>query len=648
MEGLAIFLVLVLVATPIVAILALSRVRQLASQLDSLRIPDLIARIYALETKIAALELPATGQKGEPVMGTSPAEAASPSTLTARPLPKPSSFPDASSPPPATQRDFTVASGSVAPALSLPSYRDSGREKGSSALDLESLIAGRWLNRVGILAVIVGVSFFLKYAFDNDWIGATGRVAIGILLGAAMLPWSQWLLGRGYSYFSEGIAALGQATLLLSIWAGCRYYTLFSTDVGFGAMIAVTAVMALVALGRNTERIALLSLLGGFLTPILLSTGKDEQVALFTYLLILGAGLLVISAKRNWRSLAPVSFLFTLVYYWGWYDTFYHPAKLERTLAFATLFFVLYGALPVLRAVRSSGVEALSLAILLLNSFAYFGALYVLLWPNYRWTLTILALALSAAHVGVARFAPTPKSGDSAITRQMLAGLALTFVTVAIPIRLDGKWITLALALEGAIVIWIGFSSQVSRMRLAGYGLLGVAAARALFLTLPAAQFFFNERFATYFAVVACMAVALYAARQHSEAVNQGETNVLAGLAVAINVFALIALSLEFWDHFGYHASLGIDSGLAQHLALSLLWTAYASVLILLGMKRASALLRWQALALFGLVVVKVFFYDSSYLQRFYRILSFLILGIVLLVISFLYQSKVSKARAAS
>ena len=91
-----------------------------------------------------------------------------------------------------------------------------------------------------------------------------------------------------------------------------------------------------------------------------------------------------------------------------------------------------------------------------------------------------------------------------------------------------------------------------------------------------------------------------------------------------------------------------MDRSLAQHLALSLLWTAYATVLILIGVKRSSALLRWQALALFGLVVMKVFLYDSSYLDRVYRILSFFILGVVLLVVSFLYQRRASRERAAS
>src|SRR5258705_12436118 len=97
---------------------------------------------------------------------------------------------------------------------------------------LENLIGGHWLNRIGILAVFIGISFFLKYALDNNWIGPSGRVAIGILFCALMLPWSHWLLFRCYPYFSYGIAALGQALLFLFLLAAFRFYAIF--DGGFG------------------------------------------------------------------------------------------------------------------------------------------------------------------------------------------------------------------------------------------------------------------------------------------------------------------------------------------------------------------------------------------------------------------------------
>ncbi len=653
MPLLAVLLVLLLVATPILAILAYSRVQQLTEQLRVAPLQDLVSRIYSLEQRLAAIEkapgaVPISAAQPPP----SPAPSASPTappiapTPSVTPAPPVSPAQAAQETPKRAERTMGLSQAGIPPVPSLG--LSLSRDKTSSSSDLETLIAGRWLNRIGILALIIAVSFFLKYAFDNNWIGPSGRVAIGILLGAAMLPWSQWLLGKGYSYFSEGIAALGQATLLLSVWAGCRYYTLFSREVGFAGMVVVTAVMAAVALGRNSERIALLSLLGGFLTPLLVSTGKDEQIVLCTYLLILGAGILVMATRRDWRSLAPISFVLTQLYFWGWYDTFYRTEKLERTIVFATLFFLLYLVLHVLRAVRFSSLDTIGIFLLLLNSFAYLCALYVMLWPQDRWPLTLLVLALSAGHLVLARFVPSPKAGESRLTRQLFAGLALTFVTLAIPIRLEGKWITLAFAVEGAILVWTGYRSLAPLLRQAGFFLIVVAAFRVVFLPAPAPQFLLNERFATYLVVIACMGVALFAAREHNASVGEQEMNALGVLAVAINIYALVALSLELWDYFGRGASLGIDSGLAQHLALSLLWTLYASALIAIGIKRRTPLLRWQALVLFGLVVAKVFFYDSSYLERLYRIISFLILGLVLLVVSFLYQSKTSKERSSS
>lgn len=653
MELLIALVALVLLVTPIIGVMAFSRLRRIENSLGNLPLQNLVSRIFALEQRLAALEKSLAAGSGvqprpEAARVVAPPVESSRPPVPAQPSPNPPS-------PISTQAKAEASRplDSSAPihrikTLAESARSDSPRKASSPPLDLEALIGGSWLNRIGIVALIAAVSFFLKYAFDNNWIGPRGRVGIGILLGAAMLPWSQWLLARGYQYFSEGIAALGAAVLYLSIWAGWHYYALFSQSVAFGSMIVVTAVMAIVALGRNSERIAVLSLLGGFLTPAMVSTGKDQQVVLFTYLLILGAGLLVMEGRRDWRWLAPLAFVLSQIYFWDWYETFYSASRLERTILFATLFFVLYAAMPVLRTIGLGRVAELDIFLMLINAFAYLGALYLMLWPQQRWTLTLFVLALSAAHVLAARLIPPPKTGESPLTRFVFAGLALTFATLAIPIRLDGKWITLAFAVEGATLVWTGFRTLTLLWRQAGYFLLAVAAFRVLAVPLPAQTFLLNQRFATYLALISCFAVVLLLARQYVSSIGGGETSALGILAVGINVYALIVLSLELWDYFGHNASLEMDRSLAQHLALSLLWTAYATVLILIGVKRSSALLRWQALALFGLVVMKVFLYDSSYLDRVYRILSFFILGVVLLVVSFLYQRRASRERAAS
>jgi uncharacterized membrane protein len=621
MDALIALAVLAVLAGPVLAILALVSVRRLDANLSLSRFEELTARFLALERQVRELE----------------------SRLPARPPapPEPVSRPSAAPPPP-------VAPAPPPPPEAKPVMLPVASRPGASEpspLDIENLIAGRWFNRIGIVALLIAVSYFLKLAFDNDWIGHGGRVAIGLLLGALMLPWSHWLLGRGYTYFSEGITALGEATLFLSVWAGCQYYSLYSRDVGFAAMIVITAVMAAVAIGRDSQRIAVLSLAGGLLAPILASSGKDQQVVLFTYLLLLGASTLVIGAKKRWRSLAPIGLIGTGAYFWGWYGEFFHRSSpLERTVVFATLFFLLYSAAPLARSLKGHRLHEVELLTLLANELAYSVALFVLLWPDDKWPLTLLFVALAASHVAAARILPPPKDGGSATAKLVFAGLALTFLTLAIPIRLEGKWITLSFSVEGAALVWTGFRTASNFLRQAGYLMLTIAGLRLLFLPPSGGALFWNGRFGAYLLLIGCLAIALRAAQLHEKSVVRQERIEVGLFAVAINVFALTALSGEFWDYFG-HANTGIEAALAQHLALSLLWTAYATALLTVGVQQESALLRWQSLSLFGLVVAKVFVYDLSFLERAYKIFSFFVLGAVLLGVSFFYSRKLARER---
>jgi len=163
---------------------------------------------------------------------------------------------------------------------------------------------------------------------------------------------------------------------------------------------------------------------------------------------------------------------------------------------------------------------------------------------------------------------------------------------------------------------------------------------RLVVLSIPAGTFLWNQRFLTFAVAVACFALGCTFVRELAPQFDESERNVFVVLAIAVNVYALIALSLEVWDLLGHANALGIEGWLAQQLGLSVLWTIYAAALILAGMARHAAMLRWQALALFAVVVAKVFLYDLSILSRFYRIISFLVLGVLLLGVSFLYQKR--------
>lgn len=190
-------------------------------------------------------------------------------------------------------------------------------------------------------------------------------------------------------------------------------------------------------------------------------------------------------------------------------------------------------------------------------------------------------------------------------------------------------------------MVWAGVRARKPGLRGAGLLLFAVVTARLLVLPIPAPRLLWNARFAAFAAAAACFVLALWLRRSADEGSGEWERAALAALAVAVNVLAVVALSLEVWDFVGRPAAgAAAAPNLARSMALSLLWIGYASVLMALGVRRRAALLRWQGLALFGLAAGKVFFYDLSFLERAYRILSFLVLGIVLLIVSFLHQRR--------
>ncbi|HEV2489580.1 MAG TPA: DUF2339 domain-containing protein [Candidatus Acidoferrales bacterium] len=643
------------VGVPILAIIAFVRVRELESRAaggthsGSLQDSVALQKLRELEQRILGIEkaLGRLMEQGVAPSAVTPPTAPTPAataevipSAAIRPAVAPEPIPSTPAAPP---RAISPTTSTVEPPAVPPREPDKFPIASSPAPDFENVVAGKWLNYVGIVALLFATAFFIKYAFDNNWVGPRGRVAIGLLAGTALLVWSERLLRRGYKYFSEGIAGLGAAVLYLSIWGGMHYYHIFTSGQAFAGMIVVTAVMAAVSLGRNSQRLAMLALAGGFLTPTLVSTGQDHEIVLFTYTALLSAAMLAIERARSWKWLPPLAFAATEFYYWGWYNEFYTAEKLGRTLAFAVLFFVLFAALPIIRSRRKGRIGDTEYFIAIGNVFAILLALQQMLWPEYRWGLTASYLALAAVHLIAVRALPEPKPGAGDATlhvRWLFAGLAQLCVSLAIPARLDHQWLTIAWAIEGALLVWGGVRIESWKLRISGVVFFAITAVRLIFLEIPAHQFIWNERFLAYAIAVACFALSCRFVRGIADDLAAEERNVFGALAVGVNVYALIALSLEVWDFFWRTQALGLERWLAQQLGLSVLWTLYAAGLIAIGLARRSALLRWQALTLFGLVVAKVFLYDMSSLDRIYRIISFLVLGVLLLGVSFAYQRR--------
>lgn len=524
-------------------------------------------------------------------------------------------------------------------------------------LDLESRIGSHWLNRIGIAAVLIGISYFLKFAFENNWIGPAGRVAIGLVAGIAIIFWSERFRHKGYAAFSYSLKAVGIGTLYLSLWAAFQRYNLIPSSVAFFMMLLVTASAAAMALAQDAEILAAFALTGGFVTPFLVSTGENRELALFSYVAILDLATLVLVKFKPWRRLLVMSYVGTLALYLGWYSEFYNRTELEVTIAFATLFFAIFAIAP-LFTLQPEGEHpffaAIPAILAFLNAGVYFLEVYGMMEQVDKPSMAWFALALAAVYIFLSRqvHARELTPGTTEILYYLHLAVAIGFITIAIPIRLDAHWITIGWFVEAAVLLWIGNRVNSDFLNAFALGALAMGVVRLLLIDnfLTTEQLIFNMRMATYAVAVAVLGiVAWFAGRREDEAAK----SVGAISLVALNLLALIALTREVSDYFSRQLSdlrpLFVDRtrtayadmhriDIERDFTFSALWMAYGAMLMVIGFIRRSAFVRWQALVLIAFTIGKVFVYDVSELDRAYRIVSFMVLGVLLLAISFVYQ----------
>lgn len=487
---------------------------------------------------------------------------------------------------------------------------------------MESLIGAHWLNRVGIAAILVGAAFFLKLAIENEWIGPTTRVVIGVVVGVALLVASDIFHRRGHRLFAHSLEVVAVGILYLSIWAASQTYSLISNGVAFGAMSIVSIALVVLAIRHRSEFLAGLALTGGFLTPVLLSTGENREVALFTYVTVLDVAALILVALRPWVRALAVAFFGTLFLYIGWYSTFYSSMQMARTIAFASLFLLLFAVVPLLRRWEEGAAASAAMWILpFANAFVYFAEVSWIVQDAERLAKYAVALAGFFLVIALAlRFRE-----DQTLFAVHLA-LSLGFVTIAIPLQFHAVWITIGWLAEAAALLLLSqriAGNAAQAFRILGSFALSAAVFRLFFIERFHPQhFLLNMRALSYAMAVAIFSGIAVSSRKFCDFAT-----------ASLHTLALLGLTAEVNDFVR-------ASKMARDFSWSALWMAYGAALMVAGFHRGSSLLRWLALILLGLTVAKVFLYDLSALERIYRILSFIVLGIVLLAISFAYQRK--------
>lgn len=520
---------------------------------------------------------------------------------------------------------------------------DDGAAAGSSLprarRDLETLIGGKWLPWVAMIALTVGVGLFLKLAFDNQWIGAGARVLLGAAAGCALLALAEFLHARGYRPYAHVLTGGGILILYLSVYAARVFYDLVGVTAAFALMGVVTATAVLLAVRRDARSIAVLGLVGGFATPILLRTGVDRQIGLFSYVAFLDAGVLALAYFKRWRVLNHLAYASTGVLFVGWAISYYEPWKEWRTFFFLTLFFMMFSALAVLHNVlRQRPARWLDISLIISNATLYFAASYAVLYERHESLLAALALALAILY-SLLYYTAHARHREDRLLPLAYVGAAITFLTIAIAVRFDQHWVTIGWAMEGLALTWLGLRTGERAPRYFALAVFTFAVEHWFvfdlreFAPLFGASFvpLLNTRAVSCAAIVGALAGSFHLYRRRAEGIDKEERGIIAGaLTLAANALVLTQLTADVVDYFD--AAVAVASAVSgdqmtahvqsiqnsSHLTLTLLWTVYAAAAVAFGLRRNVKLLRYAGLAWLAATGIKILsrdagFYDAAW-----------------------------------
>lgn len=383
-----------------------------------------------------------------------------------------------------TAQSVTPSSASATQAKKVhrPSSRAAGSGSGSGSggsgpstdLDpyswlMKLLFGGNTVVRVGIIVLFVGVAFLLKYAAEHTNLPAEFRL-IGVFVAAVIMLVLGWRLRENRSGYSLALQGGAVAMFYLTVFAAMRLYSLIPPGPAFVLLVGIAIFSAMIAIAQNSLSLAVFGITGGFLAPILASTGQGNHVMLFSYYALLNAGIVGIAWYKAWRLLNVLGFLFTFGIATAWGAMRYTPEHFNTTEPFLILFSLMYVGVAVLFAIRQKpDLRGYVDGTLVFGTpIVAFALQYKLVQP-YQFGLAWSALATGFFYLTLGsmllRFG---RQAMRAMTESYLA-IGVVFASLAVPLAVDGQWTSAIWALEGSGLIWIGIRQGRLLPRLFGF-----------------------------------------------------------------------------------------------------------------------------------------------------------------------------------
>ena len=335
--------------------------------------------------------------------------------------------------------------------------------------DIEKFIGENILSKVAITILVIGIAFFVKYAIDKEWINEIARVGIGVLCGAIVLGFAH-RLRKNFKAFSSVLVGGGIAIFYFTIGIAFHQYHLFNQTTAFIIMLLITGFSVFISILYDRIELAALSIIGGFATPFMVSTGQGNYQVLFTYILILDIGMLILAYMRKWNLINILAYAFTMILYFGWLQAKcigQTNAPYKGALIFGAIFYVVFILMNIINNIKERRkFAALDLTILISNTFLFFGSGMQILSYYHPELKGIFSVLLAGFNL-ICSFLLYKKFKADVKLVYLMIGLTLTFITIAAPVQLHGNYITLFWALEAVLLIWLGQRSKIVLFRFA-------------------------------------------------------------------------------------------------------------------------------------------------------------------------------------
>lgn len=363
-----------------------------------------------------------------------------------------------------------------------------GEDHIPKGVSVEFAVASQWLMRLGVLLGVFAVGFFLRYSIENGWLNPLGRVCIAAATGFGLLIAGVRLLGGQYQLLGKGFMGAGITTLYFSIFAAAdpNFYNLIPQSVAFPLMIAVTVLSGWMSLRFDSKLLAVMGVLGGYGTPVMLSTGQANFLGLYGYMLVLGAGVLWMCSHKRWPLLNYLSLICNHALALAALEQ-YQDSDFWTVMPLLTAMFVMFSTMVFVFNLRTkTKSNLLDVFVLMLNAGAYYAVSYALIDKRFdsAW-VAVVTLGLTAYYTGHVYFCLARRVLDRELMLSF-TGMAAFFLTVTIPLLLSNQWITVSWSLQALTLLWISLKLESQFLRHTAFLLYGFVLFRFSFYDLGA------------------------------------------------------------------------------------------------------------------------------------------------------------------